>query len=140
MRKELALQFGRLMTNVNSCSAGFTQVAGIEALKGDQSSVEHMRQQFMARRDKFIAGLNKIPGFSCRLPHGAFYAFPNITKTGWTSKNLSQALLDQAGVACLSGTAFGKFGEGYLRFSIANSMENLDLALDRVGDWARKNL
>jgi aspartate/methionine/tyrosine aminotransferase len=140
MRKELALQFGRLMTNVNSCSAGFTQVAGIEALKGDQSSVEHMRQQFMARRDKFIAGLNKIPGFSCRLPHGAFYAFPNITKTGWTSKNLSQGLLDQAGVACLSGTAFGKFGEGYLRFSIANSMENLDLALDRVGDWARKNL
>ncbi|HYX52823.1 MAG TPA: pyridoxal phosphate-dependent aminotransferase [Candidatus Limnocylindrales bacterium] len=140
MRKDLAVHFGRLMTNVNSCSAGFTQIAGIEALKGDQSSVEHMRQQFMARRDKFIAGLNKIPGFSCKLPHGAFYAFPNITKTGWTSKNLSQALLDQAGVACLSGTAFGKFGEGYLRFSIANSMENLNLALERIGDWTKKNL
>jgi aspartate/methionine/tyrosine aminotransferase len=140
MRKDLAIQFGRLMTNVNSCSAGFTQVAGIEALQGNQASVEHMCAQFKARRDKFIAGLNKIPGFSCRLPHGAFYAFPNVQKTGWTSKNLAEALLYQAGVACLSGTAFGKFGEGYLRFSIANSMENLDKALDRVGDWAKKNL
>jgi aspartate aminotransferase len=140
MRKDLATHFGRLMTNVNSCSAGFTQVAGIEALQGSQASVDHMREQFKARRDKFIAGLNKIPGFSCRLPHGAFYAFPNIQKTGWTSKNLAEALLNQAGVAGLSGTAFGKFGEGYLRFSIANSMENLDKALDRVGDWAKKNL
>ncbi|MGH9570053.1 MAG: pyridoxal phosphate-dependent aminotransferase, partial [Candidatus Angelobacter sp.] len=121
MRKELALHFGRLMTNVNSCSAGFTQVAGIEAVKGDQSSVEHMRQQFKLRRDRFIAGLNNIPGFSCRLPHGAFYAFPNIKGTGWTSKKLADALLEQAGVACLPGTAFGQFGEGYLRFSIANS-------------------
>src|SRR5215471_14978300 len=118
MRKELAMQFGRLMTNVNSCSAGFTQVAGMEALKGDQSSVEHMCAQFKARRDKFIAGLNKIPGFSCRLPHGAFYAFPNTQKTGWPSRKLAEALLEQAGVACLSGTAFGKFGEGFLRFSI----------------------
>lgn len=140
MRKDLAIYFGRLMTNVNSCSAGFTQVAGIEAVKGDQSSVTHMCQQFKLRRDKFIAGLNKIPGFSCTLPHGAFYAFPNIKKTGWTSKKLADALLEQAGVACLSGTAFGQFGEGYLRFSIANSMENLNLALERVGDWAKKNL
>jgi aspartate/methionine/tyrosine aminotransferase len=140
MRKDLAVHFGRLMTNVNSCSAGFTQVAGIEALKGDQTSVEHMCSQFKARRDKFIAGLNKIPGFSCRLPHGAFYAFPNTQKTGWPSRKLAEALLEQAGVACLSGTAFGKFGEGFLRFSIANSMENLDKALDRVGDWAKKNL
>jgi aspartate/methionine/tyrosine aminotransferase len=140
MRKELAAQFGRLMTNVNSCSAAFTQMAGIEAIKGDQSSVDHMRSQFKARRDKFIAGLNKIPGFSCRLPHGAFYAFPNIKKTGWESRKLADALLNDAGVACLSGTAFGAFGEGYLRFSIANSMENLDEALNRVGNWARKNL
>jgi aspartate/methionine/tyrosine aminotransferase len=140
MRKELAAQFGRLMTNVNSCSAAFTQMAGIEAIKGDQSSVDHMRRQFKARRDKFIAGLNKIPGFSCRLPHGAFYAFPNIKKTGWESRKLADALLNDAGVACLSGTAFGAFGEGYLRFSIANSMENLDEALNRVGNWARKNL
>ncbi len=139
MRKDLAAHFGRLMTNVNSCSAGFTQIAGIEALKGDQSSVTHMCQQFKLRRDKFIAGLNKIPGFSCRMPHGAFYAFPNISKTGWQSKKLAEALLEQAGVACLSGTAFGAYGEGYLRFSIANSMENLDKALDRINTWVKKN-
>jgi aspartate aminotransferase len=140
MRKDLAAQFGRLMTNVNSCSAGFTQVAGMEALKGDQASVDNMREQFHARRDKFIAGLNNIKGFSCRLPHGAFYAFPNVQKTGWQSKKLAEALLNEAGVACLSGTAFGQFGEGYLRFSIANSMENLDEALKRIGSWANKNL
>ncbi len=140
MRKDLAAHFGRLMTNVNSCSAGFTQIAGIEALKGDQSSVTHMCQQFKLRRDKFIAGLNKIPGFSCRMPHGAFYAFPNVQKTGWQSKKLAEALLEQAGVACLSGTAFGAYGEGYLRFSIANSMENLDKALDRINTWVRKNI
>jgi len=140
MRKELAAHFGRLMTNVNSCSAGFTQVAGIEAIKGDQASVDHMCSQFKARRDKFIGGLNKIPGFSCLLPHGAFYAFPNIRKTGWDSRKLAEAMLNEAGVACLAGTAFGKFGEGYLRFSIANSMENLDEALNRIGAWAKKNL
>jgi aspartate/methionine/tyrosine aminotransferase len=140
MRKDLAAQFGRLMTNVNSCSASFTQVAGIEALKGDQASVDNMREQFHARRDKFIAGLNNIKGFSCRLPHGAFYAFPNVQKTGWTSKKLAEALLNEAGVACLSGTAFGAFGEGYLRFSIANSMENLDEALKRIDGWAKKSL
>jgi aspartate aminotransferase len=140
MRKELAAHFGRLMTNVNSCSAGFTQVAGIEAIKGDQASVDHMCSQFKARRDKFIGGLNKIPGFSCLFPHGAFYAFPNIKKTGWDSRKLAEAMLNEAGVACLAGTAFGKFGEGYLRFSIANSMENLDEALNRIGAWAKKNL
>ncbi|HET9284245.1 MAG TPA: pyridoxal phosphate-dependent aminotransferase [Candidatus Angelobacter sp.] len=140
MRKELAEHFGRLMTNVNSCSAGFTQVAGMEAIKGDQGAVDHMREQFHARRDKFIAGLNKIPGFSCRLPHGAFYAFPNIKGTGLESRKLADALLNEAGVACLSGTAFGKYGEGYLRFSIANSMENLATALSRIESWAKKNL
>ncbi|MBZ5530991.1 MAG: pyridoxal phosphate-dependent aminotransferase [Acidobacteriia bacterium] len=140
MRKDLAAHFGRLMTNVNSCSAGFTQIAGMEALKGDQASVRHMCAQFKARRDKFIAGLNQIPGFSCKLPHGAFYAFPNVKKTGWDSRKLADAMLNEAGVACLSGTAFGVFGEGYLRFSIANSMENLDKALDLIGGWAKKNL
>jgi aspartate/methionine/tyrosine aminotransferase len=140
MRRELAQHFGRLMTNVNSCSAAFTQMAGIEAIKGDQSSVDNMRAHFHARRDKFIAGLNQIRGFSCRLPHGAFYAFPNIKETRWDSRKLAEALLNEAGVACLSGTAFGKFGEGYLRFSIANSMENLDEALNRISAWAKKNL
>ena len=118
----------------------FTQVAGIEALRGDQSSVGKMRVEFMRRRDAFVAGLNKIKGFSCRMPKGAFYVFPNITQTGWKSKKLADALLEDAGVACLSGTAFGDFGEGYLRFSVANSLENLNKALDRVGDWAKRNL
>jgi aspartate/methionine/tyrosine aminotransferase len=99
-----------------------------------------MSAEFKRRRDVFVAGLNKIKGFSCRVPKGAFYAFPNITKTGWTSKKLANALLEEAGVACLSGTAFGEFGEGYLRFSVANSLENLNKALARIGDWVTKNL
>src|SRR6266705_531619 len=132
MRPDLAWQIARLMTNSNSCTASFTQVAGIEALRGDQSSVEQMRLEFQRRRDMFVAGLNRIKGFSCRVPKGAFYVFPNITATGWTSKALADAQLEEAGVACLSGTSFGEFGEGYLRFSIANSMEHLGKALERV--------
>jgi aspartate/methionine/tyrosine aminotransferase len=140
MRRDLAQYFGRLMTNVNSCSAAFTQVAAIEAVRGEQTSVEHMREQFHLRRDRFVERINKVPGFSCRVPKGAFYTFPSIRQTGWTSKKMADALLEQAGVACLAGTAFGGYGEGYLRFSIANSMENLDKALDRVEAWAKKNL
>jgi aspartate/methionine/tyrosine aminotransferase len=140
MRPDLAAQVSRLVTNATSCTASFTQIAGIEALSGDQSSVDKMSAEFKHRRDVFVAGLNKINGFSCRVPKGAFYAFPNITKTGWTSKKLANALLEEAGVACLSGTAFGEFGEGYLRFSVANSLENLNKALARIGDWAAKNL
>jgi aspartate aminotransferase len=140
MRADLAAQMTRLMTNSNSCTASFTQVAGIEALRSDQSSVDRMRDEFQRRRDVFVAGLNKIKGFSCRMPKGAFYVFPNITKTGWKSKALEEALLEQAGVAALSGTAFGAFGEGYLRFSIANSLENLEQALQRIDRWTKKNL
>jgi aspartate aminotransferase len=140
MRADLAMHVARLMTNSNSCTASFTQVAGIEALRGPQESVEAMCAEFKKRRDVMVAGLNKIKGFSCRLPHGAFYVFPNITGTGWPSKKLADALLDDAGVAALSGTAFGNFGEGYLRFSVANSIENIEKALDRVGAWAKKNL
>jgi aspartate aminotransferase len=140
MRPDLAAQITRLVTNATSCTASFTQIAGIEALRGDQSSVDKMSAEFKRRRDVFVAGLNKIKGFSCRVPKGAFYAFPNITKTGWTSKKLADALLEQAGVACLSGTAFGEYGEGYLRFSVANSQENLNKALTRIEDWSRKNL
>jgi aspartate aminotransferase len=140
MRPDLAAQISRLVTNATSCTASFTQIAGIEALRGDQSSVDKMSAEFKRRRDVFVAGLNKIKGFSCRVPKGAFYAFPNITKTGWTSKKLADALLEQAGVACLSGTAFGAYGEGYLRFSVANSLENLNKALTRIEDWSRKNL
>ena len=140
MRADLATHITRLMTNSNSCTASFTQMAGIEALRGDQASVDHMCAEFKRRRDIFVAGLNKIKGFSCRIPKGAFYVFPNITKTGWKSKPLADALLEQAGVAALSGTAFGAFGEGYLRFSVANSLENLQLALDRIDQWTRTNL
>ncbi|HXZ28316.1 MAG TPA: pyridoxal phosphate-dependent aminotransferase [Terriglobales bacterium] len=140
MRSDLAPHVARLMTNSNSCTASFTQVAGVEALHGDQSSVDKMRTEFQRRRDMFVAGLNKSKGFSCRLPKGAFYVFPNITKTGWPSKKLSEAMLDEAGVACLSGTAFGEFGEGYLRFSVANSYENLQKALARIEEWTKKNL
>jgi aspartate aminotransferase len=140
MRPDLAVHVTRLMTNSNSCTASFTQVAGIEALRGDQSSVDRMRDEFKRRRDVFVAGLNKIKGFSCRMPKGAFYVFPNVTKTGWPSKKLANALLEEAGVACLSGTSFGDFGEGYLRFSVANSLENLNKALNRIGQWTAKNL
>jgi len=140
MRSDLAAQVTRLMTNSNSCTASFTQVAGIEALRGDQTSVDRMRDEFRRRRDAFVAGLNRIKGFSCRMPKGAFYTFPNITATGWPSKKLADAMLEEAGVACLSGTAFGDFGEGYLRFSVANSLENLNKALDRIERWTAKNL
>ena len=99
-----------------------------------------MREEFQQRRDAFVAGLNRIKGFSCRMPKGAFYVFPNITKTGWKSKKLADALLEEAGVACLSGTSFGDFGEGYLRFSVANSLENLNLALELIDEWTKRNL
>src|SRR6266567_4067113 len=140
MRTDLATHIARLMTNSSSCTASFSQIAGIEALCGSQKSVDTMRAEFKKRRDVMVAGLNKIKGFSCRLPHGAFYVFPNIRATGWRSKKLADALLDDAGVAALSGTAFGEFGEGYLRFSVANSVENIEKALDCVDAWAKKNL
>src|SRR6202045_3390203 len=140
MPVDLVTHVARLMTNSNSCTASFSQIAGVEALRGPQESVDKMCAEFEKRRDVMVAGLNKIKGFSCRLPKGAFYVFPNTTKTGWPSKKLADALLDEAGVAALSGTAFGDFGEGYLRFSVANSIENIEKAVDRVGAWAKKNL
>jgi aspartate/methionine/tyrosine aminotransferase len=140
MRADLARQVAQLMTNSNSCTAGFTQIAGVEALRGDQSSVERMREEFCRRRRVIVEGLNRIPGFSCRQPHGAFYAFPNIKQTKWNSGVLADTILNEAGVACLSGTAFGEWGEGYLRFSFANSVQNIQKALERIGDWAKKRL
>ena len=140
MRSDLAAHMTRLMTNSNSCTASFTQMAAVEALRGDQSPVEQMRSEFEKRSRMFVDGLNKIPGFSCRMPKGAFYVFANIAGTGWKSKPLADALLDQAGVAALSGTSFGEFGEGYLRFSVANSIEMLHEALERIERWARVNL
>jgi aspartate/methionine/tyrosine aminotransferase len=140
MRVDLAQQIARLMTNSNSCTASFTQKAGIEAICGPQASVKVMNDEFRKRRDYFAERINRIKGFSCLVPKGAFYMFPNITATGWKSKPLADALLDEAGVAALSGTSFGAFGEGYLRFSIANSLENIRKALDRVEEWAGKNV
>ena len=140
MRPDLATHITRLMTNSNSCTASFTQIAGIEAIRGDQSSVDRMRMEFLRRRDAFVAGLNRIKGFTCRVPKGAFYVFPNITGTGWKSKKLADALLEEAGVAALSGTSFGDFGEGYLRFSVANSLDNLNRALEQIDNWTKRNL
>jgi len=140
MRADLAAHITRLMTNSNSCTASFTQIAGIEALRGDQSAVDKMRGEFERRSRAFVDGLNKIKGFSARMPKGAFYVFANCTGTGWESKRLADALLDEAGVAALSGTSFGKHGEGFLRFSVANSMENLMEALRRIDAWTKKNL
>jgi aspartate aminotransferase len=122
----------KLMVNSNSCTASFTQRAGIAALNGPQDDVTKMVEEFRRRRDAFCAALNTIPGFRCPIPGGAFYAFPNIQGTGWKSKELADGLLQKVGVACLSGTAFGAYGDGYLRFSIANSYEKLMDAVERI--------
>ena len=135
---ELAEHVTRLQTNSNSCVAGFVQHAGVEALRGPQDSVRDMVDAFKQRRDLIVDGLNAIPGFRCAKPRGAFYAFPNITGTGWSSRKLAEYLLNDAGVACLSGTAFGDAGEGYLRFSYANSLENIQKALMRIRQAVEK--
>jgi aspartate/methionine/tyrosine aminotransferase len=140
MRADLAAQISRLATNCNSCTAAFTQRAALAALSGDQSAVSAMRAEFERRSRAFVDGINRIEGFSARMPKGAFYVFANITGTGWPSKPLADALLEQAGVAALSGTAFGSYGEGYLRFSVANSMANLREALERIDAWGKANL
>ncbi|MGB9592867.1 MAG: pyridoxal phosphate-dependent aminotransferase [Anaerolineae bacterium] len=134
MPKDLAVHITRLMTNSNSCTNAATQMAGIAALKGPQDDVDRMVAAFRERRDVIVKGLNEIPGVSCVLPKGAFYAFPNIKGTGMQSKPLADYLLNEAGVACLAGTAFGAYGEGYLRLSYANSVENIKKALERMAD------
>jgi aspartate aminotransferase len=125
----------KLMVNSNSCTATFTQRAGIAALTGPEDGTAKMVAEFRRRRDAFCPGLNALPGFRCSIPGGAFYAFPNISGTGWSSEALADALLEKAGVACLSGTSFGAFGEGYLRFSIANSYEKLMEAIQRIKNF-----
>ncbi len=134
MPPALAEQISKLQTNSNSCTASFTQMAGIEAITGDQTESRKMMAEFKARRDLIVDGLNKTKGFKCLKPKGAFYVFPNITGTGMKSKQLEEYLLDKAGVAGLSGTSFGKYGEGYLRFSYANSQENLKKALAKIAE------
>lgn len=122
----------KLMVNSNSCTASFTQKAGLAAIEGPQSDCDAMVAEFRHRRDVFCGILNSIQGFTCQTPPGAFYAFPRILETGVEAKTLSERLLTEAGVACLSGTAFGQYGEGYLRFSLANSLANLELAGERI--------
>jgi aspartate aminotransferase len=126
----------KLMVNSCSCTASFTQRAGIAALRGPQDAVDAMVAEFRRRREAFCRGLNRIPGFRCALPGGAFYAFANIGETGIPTKQLSDRLLEEAGVACLAGSSFGQYGEGYIRFSYANSFENLMEAVERIRKFA----
>jgi aspartate/methionine/tyrosine aminotransferase len=127
-----------LMVNSNSCTASFTQRAAITALTGPQDAVDSMVAEFHKRRDAFCAALNKIPGFRCIPPEGAFYAFANVKATHWQSKDLADMLLSEAGVSCLDGGAFGEYGEGYIRFSYANSLDNLMEAAGRISAVAHR--
>ena len=136
MPEKLAQAVARLQTNCTSCTAAFTQIAGAEALTGPQDDARAMVAEFRKRRDLLVDGLNAIEKVSCRRPRGAFYVFCNITQLGLTSKEVEQRLLNDFGVAALAGTSFGKFGEGYLRFSYANSQENIRQALHRFAEFA----
>ena len=134
MPEPLAEEVTKLQVNSNSCTNAATQYAGLEALAGPQESVERMLSEFRARRDLIVSGLNELPGVECIAPQGAFYAFPRIADTGHPAGTLADLLLEKAGVACLAGTAFGRYGEGHMRFSYANSRENIGRALERIGE------
>ncbi len=134
MPEALAERVELLMTHSVGCTASFTQVAGIEALTGPQAEVDAVVAEYQRRRDVLVAGLNKIPGWRCRSPQGAFYAFPNVSSYGKPSSWWADFLLEEAGVAVLPGTSFGSYGEGYLRLVFANSMDNIREALDRIAD------
>jgi aspartate aminotransferase len=134
MPEALADRVELLMTHSVGCTASFTQVAGVEALTGPQEQVDAVVAEYQRRRDVLVGGLNKIPGWRCRAPQGAFYVFPNVSSYGKTSSWWADFLLDQAGVAVLPGTAFGAHGEGYLRLCFASSMDNIREAVDRIAD------
>jgi len=136
MPTQLAEAVAKLQTNCTSCTAAFTQVAGAEALTGPQETAQAMVEEFRVRRDLLVDGLNAIDGITCLKPNGAFYVFPNISALGLTSKEAETRLLEDFGVAALAGTSFGAFGEGYLRFSYANSQDNIRKALERVAEFA----
>jgi len=137
----LASAVNLLTVNSNSCTASFTQRAGLAALTGPQDCVDAMVSEFGLRRNAIVKGLNSIPGFRCSVPAGAFYAFPNVSETGLSSRELAQVILNEAGVACLNGGSFGSYGDGYLRFSYANSLPNILEAVARIrriaDRWAR---
>jgi aspartate/methionine/tyrosine aminotransferase len=128
----LARRVELLLTHSIGCTAHFTQLAGVEAIRGDQEPVDEMVREFERRRDAIVSGLNELPGVSCQEPQGAFYAFPNITALGNSSAELAELLLEEAGVALLPGSGFGRYGEGYLRLSYANSLENIEYGLARM--------
>lgn len=132
MPADLAAMVARLQTNCTSCTSAFTQRAGIAALKGSMEPTRAMVAEFKRRRDVIVEGLNSLPGVSCLSPHGAFYVFPNVTGTGVDCRTLAKRCLEEAGVAVLSGTAFGQYGEGYLRLSYANSVENIRQAIEQL--------
>jgi aspartate/methionine/tyrosine aminotransferase len=132
MPEALATHVTRLMTNSNSCTATFIQRAALAALQGPQAPVDAMMGEFRRRRDVFVEGLNAIPGLRCAMPAGAFYAFPNVAQVTRSSKEMADYLLQEGGVACLAGVDFGSYGEGYIRFSYANSLDNLRRALERI--------
>ena len=134
MPRDLAIKVGLLLMHSVGSTAQFTQFAGIEALTGDQKQVDVVVAEYKKHRDLIVAGLNQLPGISCQNPKGAFYVFPNIKQLGKTSQQAADWFLDKAGVALLPGSAFGKYGEGYLRLSYANSQENIQKALERMGE------
>ena len=138
MRKDIAQKVAQLMTNSNSCTCSFTQMAGLEALKGPQTEPEKMVAEFKKRREVIVSGLNGIKGITCKKPHGAFYVFPNIKGTGMDCRKLADHLLYDVGVAVLAGTCFGKYGEDHLRLSFANSVENIKKALERIAKGVEK--
>ena len=138
MPEELAVHVARLMTNSNSCTASFIQRAALAALQGTQEPVEKMMAEFQRRRDAFVTGLNAIPGLHCAMPRGAFYAFPYTTEVSSSSQEVADFLLQEGGVASLAGKDFGAYGEGYVRFSYANSLENLHKALERIADCVER--
>ena len=130
--ERMAERLNDFLVSAISCTAAFTQWAGVEALTGDQKFITDMMARFKEKRDRVVKGLNSISGFSCLMPKGAFYAFPNIKETGMSSQDCADHLLYKAGIAALPGTAFGPYGEGYLRFSYATSLENIDAAIDKI--------
>jgi aspartate/methionine/tyrosine aminotransferase len=134
MNRELAAAVARLQTNCTSCTSASNQRAGIAALKGSMEPTRAMVAEFKRRRDVIVDGLNTLPGISCLRPHGAFYVFPNVTGTGVDSRTLAKRCMEEAGVAALSGTAFGEYGDGYLRLSYANSVENIQKAVRQIGE------
>jgi aspartate/methionine/tyrosine aminotransferase len=134
MPEELARRIGLMLTHSVGCTAHFTQYAGIEAITGPQGWVDEMVMQYQQRRDRLVSGLNAIPGLSCQKPQGAFYVFPNVTAFGKSSGEIADLLLEEAGVALLPGTSFGRYGEGYLRIAYANSLDNIEKALERIGE------